>query len=120
MLQLLSFLILVGVGGFIFLYHYLHLLAEFPQRGVLETPLYTQSTGKQLCRSLFLTSQYPATFLIKHCAAFLWILRNCQEHHFYKNTLKLLILYLWNISVTITYNLMLITQSGFSNHLRHS
>ena len=54
---------------------------------------FTQSTGKQLCWSHFLISQYPATFLIKHSDVFLWILRNCQE---------ILILSLWNISVTIT------------------
>ena len=63
---------------------------------------FTQFIRKQLCWSLFLISQLPATFLIKDSdiEAFLWILQNCQEHHF-KNTLGLLILYLWKISVTI-------------------
>ena len=43
---------------------------------------FTQSTGKQLCRSVFLMSQQAATFLIKNSDidAFLWMLRNCQEH----------------------------------------
>ena len=65
--------------------------------GVLET-LYTRKTVSE---SLF---NEPATFSIKDSEidAFLWILRNCQEHQFYKNTLRLLILYLWNIFVTIT------------------
>ena len=43
---------------------------------------FTQSRGKQLRRSLVSISQQPATFLRKgfDIDAFLWILRNCQEH----------------------------------------
>ena len=41
---------------------------------------------KYLCRSLFLISQLPATFIIRdsNIDVFLWTLRNCQEHHFYR------------------------------------
>ena len=77
MLQLLSF----GAGRLfseadycIILSHYLQLLAGF----------FEQSTGKQFCRSFFLISQYPFTSLIKGSDTLLWILQNCQEHHFYK------------------------------------
>ena len=87
-LQLLSFLITVGAGGlfsgnrlFIILSHYLQLLAEVLQNGVLKN--LSQFTGKHLFRSFFLISQY---FLIRvfDIDAFLWILRNCQENHFYR------------------------------------
>ena len=46
---------------------------------------FTRFAGKCLCRSLFLISQYPATFLItdSNINAFLWTLQKCQEHHFY-------------------------------------
>ena len=68
--------------------------------GVLRT-FYTVH-GK-ITVSEFLINE-PATLLIKDSDldAFLLILQNCQEHQFYKNTLRLLILYLWNKSVTIT------------------
>ena len=67
---------------------------------VLKT-LYTIHMKTAVSGSLF---NQPASFLIKDSEidAFLWVLRNCRGHRFYKNTLRLLILYLWNISVTIT------------------
>ena len=79
---------------------------------------FTQSRGKQLRRSLVSISQQPATFLIKGFDMTL----SCGYCETVKNTLTLLILYLQNISVAITtYNAMLISQGGFSNHLlRHS
>ena len=47
---------------------------------------FAQFAGKYLCRSLFLISHQPATFLIRDSDldAFLGISGNCQEHIFYR------------------------------------
>ena len=57
---------------------------KFFKIGVLKN--FSQFTRKHLCRSFFSISQYPAAFLIRDSDidGFLWILRNYQEHHFYK------------------------------------
>ena len=64
--------------------HYLQLLAKVLQYRCLKN--FAQFAGKYLCRSLFLISQQPASFLIRDSDldAFLGICGNCQEHHFYR------------------------------------
>ena len=70
-------------------------LERYFKIGVLKT-LYTVHRKTTVSEFVF---NETATFLIKESEidAFLWILRNCQKHQFYKSTLRLLILYLWNI-----------------------
>ena len=63
--------------------HYLQILAKVLQNMCLKN--FAQFAGKYLGRSLFLISQQPATFSMRDSDldAFLRILGNCQEHHFY-------------------------------------
>ena len=93
--------------------HYLKLLAKVLQNRCLKN--FAQLAGKYLYRRLFLISQQPATFSMRDSDldAFLRILENCQEHHFYRAP--------WNscYGTSLQCNSMLISQSGFSNHLRH-
>ena len=64
--------------------HYLKLLAKVLQNRCLKN--FAQFAGKYLYRRLFLISQQPATFSMRDSDldAFLRILENCQEHHFYR------------------------------------
>ena len=64
--------------------HYLQILAKVLQNMCLKN--FAQFAGKYLGRSLFLISQQPATFSMRDSDldAFLRILGNCQEHHFYR------------------------------------
>ena len=64
--------------------HYLQILAKVLQNMCLKN--FAQFAGKYLCWSLFLISQQPATFSMRDSDldAFLRILGNCQEHHFYR------------------------------------
>ena len=64
--------------------HYLQILAKVLQNMRLKN--FAQFAGKYLCRRLFLISHHPATFSMRDSDldAFLRILGNCQEHHFYR------------------------------------
>ena len=77
-------------------------------------------TGKHLCWSLFLIRRWPATFVWRESDtdAFLWVCQTVKNAIFTEH-LGLLLLCLRNISVVLK-TLILISQSGVSNHLKNS
>ena len=68
--------------------YYCIILSQFFKIGVLKN--FPEFTGKHLCRSFSLISHQPGAFSIRESDidALFWILRNCQEHHFYRPPLN--------------------------------
>ena len=119
MLQLLSF----RAGGLFSETDYCIILSHsylqrFFKVGVLKTfcPIHRKTT---VLESLF-NQPVSCYFFHERLQRVLVDIAKLSRTPFLQNTLKLLkILYLWNISVPLTSsNLILITQSGFSNHLK--
>ena len=69
---------------------------SFFKIGVLKT-FYTIQRKTTVPEFLFNQLVTCYVFNKRNRNTLLWILRNCQERHFYKNTLRPVILHLWNI-----------------------